>query len=511
MEPESPPEQCDQFCTSQTHQIYYTCPLEQVTQRLDKNLSQQFALLFPKDTKTVSSNIIDMVQSFSQATYTRGLPVNPDSVDSRVPLIVWKSCAYTIRTMEILLRDLNKPLLGDLSSRQKDCLESLIRIVAIIGSTWKKPIIIISHALKLLSMVLEHPADGPSILDWDSFGLLVPLTLALPSLYYEKCVPVATGGVQDGHVLRLILLSHISKLLISCNFVEESLEDMDVDEGSDLTDLEKELITELLNSTQPNRKLSPNLVWNKIKDASIPFLRCCVLFFHFLTDIPAPAALTEIGGDTFENMCCYLGLSESCYDLLEPLKSSGLIELWCKHPDVANYIKDHTTKDVVEEPLSIARLVSLPTDYSELINTVSLFTCPNSDREDSRNPTMCLACGEMLCSQSYCCQTELNKSLVGACTYHAYKCGAGVGIFLRVRECEILFLASPSRGCFAPPPYLDDYGETDQGLRRGNPLHLCVDRYKNLHNLWLSHRLHEEIARALESNNTLMSTQWQHL
>lgn len=62
--------------------------------------------------------------------------------------------------------------------------------------------------------------------------------------------------------------------------------------------------------------------------------------------------------------------------------------------------------------LVINNLVALPDDYSELINTVSLFTCPNSDRDDSRNPTMCLVCGEMLCSQSYCCQTELNKTLV---------------------------------------------------------------------------------------------------
>lgn len=165
----------------------------------------------------------------------------------------------------------------------------------------------------------------------------------------------------------------------------------------------------------------------------------------------------------------------------------------------------------VTVPLPVNQLVSLPADYSELINTVSLFTCPNSEREDSRNPTMCLVCGQMLCSQSYCCQTELNRTLVGACTYHAHECGAGVGIFLRVRECEILLLASPSRGCFMSPPYLDQYGETDQGLRRGNPLRLCLERYKKLQLLWLGHGIHEEIARALESNTSIVPTQWQHL
>lgn len=161
--------------------------------------------------------------------------------------------------------------------------------------------------------------------------------------------------------------------------------------------------------------------------------------------------------------------------------------------------------------LKINKLIDLPADYSELINTVSSFTCPNSDLEDSRNPTMCLVCGEILCSQSYCCQTELNKIIVGACNFHAHKCGAGVGIFLRVRECEILFLATPTRGCFLTPPYLDDYGETDQGLRRGNPLHLCPERYKKLNVIWLSHSIHEEIARSIEASNSIVATQWQHL
>ena len=57
--------------------------------------------------------------------------------------------------------------------------------------------------------------------------------------------------------------------------------------------------------------------------------------------------------------------------------------------------------------------------------------CPKSNGDDTRAPTMCLVCGQMLCSQSYCCQTELDGVKVGAATEHSYKCGAGVGIFLR--------------------------------------------------------------------------------
>lgn len=35
----------------------------------------------------------------------------------------------------------------------------------------------------------------------------------------------------------------------------------------------------------------------------------------------------------------------------------------------------------------------------------------------------------------------------------------------RVRESQVLFVAGKTKGCFYPPPYLDDYGETDQGLK----------------------------------------------
>ena len=34
-------------------------------------------------------------------------------------------------------------------------------------------------------------------------------------------------------------------------------------------------------------------------------------------------------------------------------------------------------------------------------------------------------------------------------------------------------LADKEHGCFYSPPYVDDYGETDEGLRRGNPLFFC--------------------------------------
>ncbi len=114
-----------------------------------------------------------------------------------------------------------------------------------------------------------------------------------------------------------------------------------------------------------------------------------------------------------------------------------------------------------------------------------------------------------------------------------------VYVSVRVRESQVLFLAGKSKGCFYAPPYLDDYGETDQGLRyasisdisrtwlfltlmwdqvlfcpffrRGNPLHLCQERYRKIQKLWRQHSITEEIGHAQEANQTLVGIDWQHL
>lgn len=87
--------------------------------------------------------------------------------------------------------------------------------------------------------------------------------------------------------------------------------------------------------------------------------------------------------------------------------------------------------------------------------------------EPSRSPALCLVCGMMICSQCYCCLSEMKNSsqALGACSQHKRTCGKGVGLFLRVRDCEVLMLYGQGKGCYMPSPYLDEYGEPDRGFR----------------------------------------------
>lgn len=252
-------------------------------------------------------------------------------------------------------------------------------------------------------------------------------------------------------------------------------------------------------------------LYRAIKVAVLPFLRCSAVFFHYLNGVPPPTDLPVSGLSQIEHLCTYLSLPTNLISIFQekPQVTEAMINSWCKHKEVRRFVTGERT--VISFPRESNKLINLPEDYSSLINQASNFSCPKSGGDKSRAPTLCLVCGAMLCSQSYCCQTELEGDDVGACTAHTYTCGSGMGIFLRVRECQVLFLAGKTKGCFYAPPYLDDYGETDQGLRRGNPLHLCKERFKKIQKLWQQHSITEEIGHAQEANQTLAGIEWQHL
>ncbi|KAL1437462.1 hypothetical protein MTO96_048850 [Rhipicephalus appendiculatus] len=167
-----------------------------------------------------------------------------------------------------------------------------------------------------------------------------------------------------------------------------------------------------------------------------------------ITEIVADSVATEAGdsGDDEE--------PQESGELADPsfpeaVAALDLLRRWASHPQVRVQLR---SPSLVRHPVQPNRLVELPSDFSELINEASLFRCPNSDGDDSRSPTLCLICGRILCSQSYCCQVEVGGDRLGACNLHVTVCGAGTGLFLRVRDCKVLLLVGRTKGCYLPPP-----------------------------------------------------------
>ncbi|XP_059215811.1 E3 ubiquitin-protein ligase UBR2 [Centropristis striata] len=457
-----------------------------------------------------SSSVTEMITTFSMLTYKVGLKVNPNEQDPRVPVLSWSTCAYTIQSIERLLMDEEKPLFGSLPCRQDDCLSSLTRFSSACW-TAATPTTVHTHFIRLLAALVpdSQVENTPCILDIDMFHLLVYSVLSYSSVYSLDQSGRRVVDSAHLHLLHLVTVAHLVQILLTSTTEEVCMDQDSV--GSE----EEELTCQLYNTLRKHLgSVLPEVtsgwqLFRCVKVGVLPFLRAAALFFHYLNSTAPPADLLVPGPGQWEALLSYLSLPSNLLTLQQHTLLEPLIHSWCHHPGVLESLRGGGV--IVRFPRESNRLIELPEDYSVLINQASCFTCPRSGGDKSRAPTLCLVCGVLLCSQSYCCQVEVDGEDVGACTAHTFTCGAGLGLFLRVRESQVLFVAGKTKGCFYPPPYLDDYGETDQGLKRGNPLHLCSERYRKIERLWRQHGVAEVIGHAQEANQTLVAIDWQHL
>lgn len=410
-----------------------------------------------------------------------------------------------------------------------------------------------------------------SVVTYDVFKMMTSLVFMLPSVLYVKSneCAVPSGQLMEFYLLKLMHVANLVKVLLLHREEEEEEEDdgvadaepdaddagaMDVDVttsvggGSGGVDDNNDVVDDdpLIafynkynfhaagESSRRRRQkaVAPAMTRPRlnaiIAAGSATFLRCSVLLFNTITDIEMPDELARpvsagSAASDYASMCLYLGLNPDASDYLSAAAGSeatlAFATRLAENPAHAKLRRGAPVaaaeariarQAIVPAVTPISEFVRLPEDYSDLINSVSQFQCPNNVRDDTRNPTMCLICGAILCSMTYCCQVEVNGATVGACTAHTISCGAGVGAFLRIRDCEVLLLGF-NKGCFVAAPYLDEYGETDQGLRRGNALRLNETKLRKLHIMWLTHCMHEDIARLAESSNSMIQTQWQNM
>ncbi|XP_053616126.1 E3 ubiquitin-protein ligase UBR1 isoform X2 [Plodia interpunctella] len=490
MEEEEPVEECEVYVSTHSENL----------------LPQEFLVHFQGDIPKYNDMTKSLIENF--ASKLPGLCGLSETGGMVSIAALYRATAYTILSTNAVLQAESRPLLGEIPARHRDALQVLIRLAAAIPALWSQPKHLAHHALSSLNTL-----EATSPLNHEPFGTLIALVLTVPSLFSKPA-----GPARPTHLARQITLqalrATITRALIvidvsNCNTVPM---DEEQDKNTDLENL-LTIAKELRRGNLDIDVLNPIDVWEKVKSQCKTFLRCCCLFYHFLSDIIPPTELTVVDGDTWDTMCGYLDMPLTFKELLDNPLARKKAKEWSDMS--TEWFNNEIPSHVVTEPNEPPRLIPLPDDFSELMNVVSEFSCPNSEREDSKYPTMCLVCSQILCSQSYCCQTEIRKpgggtEHVGAGVAHALSCGAGASVFVRARDAELVLLAAPARGALLPAPYLDRYGETDQGLRRGNPLHLCQERYEKLRMLWLSHGVYEHIARALDAS-MLVTPPWQNM
>ena len=93
---------------------------------------------------------------------------------------------------------------------------------------------------------------------------------------------------------------------------------------------------------------------------------------------------------------------------------SKIVSFWCEELKcVLDRQKDDVLNSEVYSPLPF-ELLKLPEQFNSIIEDPEMFTCKNCETPP-KEPALCLLCGVILCSQSYCCSGE---NLKGECTIH---------------------------------------------------------------------------------------------
>ena len=516
--------------------FFNPCPLTTITKMMAERVAQNFQLLFgfagDIRRQDFHETIRERLMDFAKNVYRFGLNGETDDENERIPIILWTSCAYTIQSIEQFLRIDSKSIFSPLSIRQSELINSLTKVSAVYGllndnDQMKK------HCLKLLSVLLfsQTNIQNPSLGDIDLFHLLVSLCFTLPILFASKnpsnsLLNIPTGNLNDLYLMRVIFMAHCIQVLSSSGFLYEKNSDYQMKvsqyDENELKILDK--LIEKLPTNQTQEMLSREEILYKLKQSVLPLLRCSTLFYHSLTGVSWPI---EIVDDEYTNMCAYLGLPTNLSKLFDFDNGNYLNEL------VDNWLGNLSiSKSSVKYPILVNRLYALPREYIDLMNQVSQGVAPYKyARDETRSPCICLTCGEIvvrpsstssptpLLTANSLISTLLNVDQnVGPCNLHTQQCCGSIGLYLRVKECSLLLLnivndgrTHKARGALMPAPYLDDYGETDQNLRRGNPLHLCDERYHALYRRWLSHTIPEDISRNMELNNTaLYAHPWSH-
>ncbi|KAI5846807.1 hypothetical protein BZA05DRAFT_476137 [Tricharina praecox] len=235
-----------------------------------------------------------------------------------------------------------------------------------------------------------------------------------------------------------------------------------------------------------------------------PFLRKCIILLHtrFGVVFP-PSGFAEMTESEQVRLCRVLRLP-SVDEILETALSKnsegeylqGVIAGWCRHLTIRK------TSVTMPHP-GILELVGLPKNYDVLVEEAMKRRCPSTGNELTE-PSVCLFCGEIFCSQARCCLERIGNEEegfreIGGCNIHVRKCGKTVGLFINIRKCALLHLHD-YHGSWNEAPYLDAHGETDVGLRHHRQLFLNQRRYDALlRNVWLQHGIPSVISRKMES------------
>lgn len=163
-----------------------------------------------------------------------------------------------------------------------------------------------------------------------------------------------------------------------------------------------------------------------VSSYALTFLRKAVILLHVQHGVDFPnTGFADVGASELERITKALNLPSLDEILMSvnPARNSNspfdaVISGWIFHWNASRSgirFEDHRLWPSLPHP-AVFELVGLPKYFDSLIEEANRRRCPNSKKELS-DPSICLFCGEIFCSQAVCCMH--NK--LGGCNQHINK------------------------------------------------------------------------------------------
>jgi E3 ubiquitin-protein ligase UBR1 len=153
-------------------------------------------------------------------------------------------------------------------------------------------------------------------------------------------------------------------------------------------------------------------LYHLVKIYSLQFLRRCIILMHvrYNVDFPyVPSEETELARAT-----ALLQLPALPALLTEALSSEAANRILLRWTAPARDAPGFTVQ--LDHP-AIFELVGLPKNFDTLQDVAMRQRCPRTGRP-MLDPSLCLICGAITCSQSTCCNQEVGGKRLGGCQQH---------------------------------------------------------------------------------------------
>lgn len=392
---------------------------------------------------------------------------------------------------------------------------------------------------QLHQLFIGHPTIFEAdILPYDLKNI-PPLLLMDPFIFLCECATciVPALNLDIHHVLRLCYLAEMVRVVVAfacqnddAHWPEASTYDRFInDDKVDLSTFGEEQGRNLLAFVSmvyqvarlggshasfdfqdrhlPNRIEDPKFlyfIYSMASTYALTFVRKAVILMHVRYFVEFPHInFDRIDEPELDRLSTLLKLP-SLHDMFASVTSStssahitrSLIRGWLRHWIWFGEGKHTGLPRISLSHPAVFELVGLPKNYDILTDEAIRRKCPTTGKELT-DPSLCLFCGAIMCSQGVCCMTDKNR---GGCNQHQSKCGGNIGLFINIRKCMVLFL-NRDHGTWAVAPYLDKHGEVDPTLRRHHQLFLNQKRYDVLlRKVWLEGGIQSLIARRLEGD-----------